>query len=100
MKKMLCSSFFFKLWKKFFVRIVGNDMLSEIWSFHSDHFEFVPINVKENCVRETNVAVAKQYYIFCVCVCILNYPARRAHASYYVTICGLFGLSVFSNIIS
>ena len=31
----------------------------------------------------TNVAVKKQYYIFRVCVCSLNYPARRAQAPYY-----------------
>ena len=34
------------------------------------------------CVRATIVAVKKQY-IFCVCVCILSYPAHNAHAPYF-----------------
>ena len=36
----------------------------------------------------------------CVCVCSLSYPARKAHAPYYVVICGLFGCATFLHIIS
>jgi len=46
-------------------------------------------------VRETIVAVGKQYYIFWVCVCRLSYPTRNAHVSYYIVICGLPGGATF-----
>jgi hypothetical protein len=36
----------------------------------------------------------------CVCVCSLSYPARKAHAPYYIVICGLSGSTVFFHIIS
>jgi len=38
--------------------------------------------------------------INCVCVCRIIYPARKAHALFYIGICGLFGSTVFFNIIS
>jgi hypothetical protein len=31
------------------------------------------------------------YCIFCVCICSLNYPACKAHAPYYIIVCGLSG---------
>jgi len=33
----------------------------------------------------------KKYYIFWGCVCSLRHPARNAHASYCIVICGLSG---------
>jgi hypothetical protein len=33
--------------------------------------------------------VEKQYYVFLVCICILNYPTRNGHAPYNIAICGL-----------
>jgi hypothetical protein len=37
-------------------------------------------NVEPRRVRVTTVAVVKLYYICCVYVCSLTYPARKAHA--------------------
>ena len=51
-------------------------------------------------LRLTIVATEKQYYVFWVCVCSLSYPARKAHATYYIVICGLSGSTVFFHIIS
>jgi hypothetical protein len=35
-----------------------------------------------------------------VCVCNLSYPACKAHAPYYIVMCGLSGSAIFLNIIS
>jgi len=43
---------------------------------------------------------AIKYYALWVCVCILSYVGREAHASSYIVICGLSGYSKFSHIIS
>ena len=56
-------------------------------------------------VRVTIIAVENnEYYIFCVCVCVcvcsLSYPSRKAHAPYYIAICGLSGCTVIFHIIS
>jgi len=45
--------------------------------------------------RATIVAVEKEYYIFWVCVCTVSYPARRAHAPFYIAVCVLFSLSYY-----
>jgi len=51
-------------------------------------------------VRVTAVAVEQQYYILCVCVCSLSYPARKAHAPCYTAICGLYSSTAFCYFIS
>jgi hypothetical protein len=58
-------------------------------------------------VRVTTVAMQKHdYYILCVCVCVcvcvcsLSYPPCKAHASYYIVICGLSSSTIFFHIIS
>jgi hypothetical protein len=33
-------------------------------------------------------------------VCMLNYPAQKPHALYYIVICGLSGSTIFFHIIS
>jgi hypothetical protein len=38
---------------------------------------------------------SNRYYIFSVYVCILSYPARKAHAPYYFVICDLCCCAVF-----
>jgi hypothetical protein len=38
---------------------------------------------------------SNKYYIFWVCVCSLSYAACKAHAPYYIVICGLSGCTVF-----
>jgi hypothetical protein len=47
-------------------------------------------------LTRTIFAVEKQYYVFSVYVCSLSYPARKAHAPYYIVICGMSGFTVFS----
>jgi hypothetical protein len=42
---------------------------------------------------------SNKYYIFWVCVCNLSYPACKAHAPYYIVICGLSGSTIFVHII-
>jgi hypothetical protein len=48
-------------------------------------------------VRVTIVIVEKsnKYYMFCMCVCSLSYPAYKAHAPSYIVICHLSGPTVF-----
>ena len=41
-----------------------------------------------------------KYYIFCVRVCSLNYPACNAHVPYFMAICGLSVYTTFFYIIS
>jgi len=38
----------------------------------------------------------------CVCVCVysLSYPSLKAHATYYIIICGLSVSTIFFHIIS
>ena len=57
-------------------------------------------NVTIRRVSVTNVAVEKQnvLHILCVCVNSLSYPARKAHATYYIVICGLSGFTLFLHI--
>ena len=43
---------------------------------------------------------SNECYIFCVCACSLSYPVRKAHASYYVVVCGLSDSTVFLHMIS
>jgi len=53
-------------------------------------------NVRLRRVRVTIVAVrSNKYYIFSVCVCSLSYPARKAHAPYYIAIGGLSSCTIF-----
>ena len=42
---------------------------------------------------------SSKYDIFWVCVCSLSYPACKAHAPYYILICGLCGCTIFFHII-
>ena len=43
---------------------------------------------------------SNEYYILWACTCSLRYPARIAHAPYYIIICGLSGRKIFFHIIS
>ena len=43
---------------------------------------------------------SNKYYIFWVCICSLWYPANKAHAPYFIAICGLSGCTTFLHIIS
>jgi len=40
------------------------------------------------------------YNIFWSLMCSLSYPACKAHAPYYIVICGLSGSTIFFDIIS
>ena len=40
------------------------------------------------------------YYLFWVYVCSFSYPARKAHAPYYIVICGLSGCTIVFSFIS
>jgi hypothetical protein len=61
----------------------------------------VHINVTSRRVRVSIVGKKKkQYYIFWKYVCSLSYPACKAHAPYYIVICGLPGSTIFFHIIS
>jgi hypothetical protein len=42
-------------------------------------------------VRVTIVAVEKQWVVHILCVCSLSYTVCKAHAPYFVVICGLAG---------
>jgi hypothetical protein len=59
------------------------------------------INITLRRVRVTILSwKSSKYYMFWVCVCSLSYPACKAHAPYYIAICGLSGCTIFSHIIS
>ena len=47
------------------------------------------VNLTLRRVRETILAVEKQYYKFPMSVCSLIRPACKAHAPYYIVNCGL-----------
>jgi hypothetical protein len=58
-------------------------------------------NVILSRVHVTIVVVKEyKYYIFWDCVCSLSYPPCKAHAPYYIVICGLSGCTIFSHIVS
>ena len=57
-------------------------------------------NVTLMRVRVNTVAVEMLYYIFCVCVCNLSYPVCKAHAPYYIVICGPSDCTIFLHYIS
>ena len=38
---------------------------------------------------------SNKYYIFRVCVCSLSYAARKAHAPYFIAVCGLSDCIIF-----
>jgi len=60
----------------------------------------VRINVTSRYVRaNTGAAKSNKYYIFWVCICSLRYPACKAHAPYYIVICGVSGSADFFHII-
>jgi len=41
---------------------------------------------------------SSKYYILLECVCSLNYPVQKAHASYYISICDLSSFPYFSTL--
>ena len=41
---------------------------------------------------------SNKYYIFLVCVCSLRYPARNAHAPYYIAIRDLSRSTLFPTL--
>jgi len=59
-------------------------------------------NVTLTRVREIILLVRKEYslHILSVCVCILSYPARKAHAPCYIVIGDLYGRTIYFHIIS
>ena len=58
------------------------------------------INVPMRCVRVTTTVVEKnKYCIIWVCVFSFRYPSRKAHAVYYIVICGLCGCTLLFHII-
>jgi hypothetical protein len=56
-------------------------------------------NVTSRRVRVTIVAVEKQL-LHMLSVCNLSYSAFKAHAPYYIAVCGLSGSTIFFHIIS
>jgi hypothetical protein len=50
-------------------------------------------------VRITISVVKKSITSYILCVCILSYPARKAHAAYYID-CGLSGSTIIPQVIS
>jgi hypothetical protein len=84
------------------------NIYSCVWASHTALY-----HVTLRSVRVTTVIIGKHYYyIFSVCVCVcvymcaracvcsLRYPACKAHAPYYIVICGLSGSIIFFPIIS
>jgi len=60
-------------------------------------------NITWRCVRVNMFTVEmgkKNDYIFLVCVCSLSYPVCKAHAPYYIVICGLSACTIFFHVIS
>ena len=57
------------------------------------------INVTWRRVRVTIVAVEKQYVLRILSVCSFSYPTCKAHAPYYIVICGLSGCTKFFHIL-
>jgi hypothetical protein len=58
------------------------------------------INVPMRRVRVTTTVVEKnKYCIIWVCVFSFRYPSRKAHALYYIVICGLCGCTLLFHII-
>jgi hypothetical protein len=56
-------------------------------------------NVTFRRVCVITVALEKHYYIFRACVCVFIYPACKAHAPYFIVICGLSGCTISFHII-
>ena len=68
---------------------------------HTNKTGDVRVNVILRRVYMSIAAVeGNKYYIFCVCVCSLSYPACNAHVPYFMVICGLSVSTTFLHIIS
>jgi hypothetical protein len=57
-------------------------------------------NVTLRHLRVATVALEKQRALIITGVCNLSYPASKAHATYYIVVCGLPGSTIFFNFIS
>jgi hypothetical protein len=56
---------------------------------------------RNHCYRGKAISIKYSVCVFvCVRVCSLTYPARNAHAPYYIVICGLSVSTIFFHIIS
>ena len=53
---------------------------------------------RNHCCRGTSISIT-YFECVCVCVCSLVYPARTAHAPYFIVIFGPYGSTVFLHII-
>jgi hypothetical protein len=56
------------------------------------------VTLRRVCVTSCRVKAA--CITFSECVCSLSYPACKAHAPYYIVICGMSGSTVVFHIIS
>jgi hypothetical protein len=77
-----------------------NNYLTTPCNHPKDHRLNIRVNATWRRVRDTIVAVEKQYYILRVCVCSVNYPACKMHVPYYVVFYGLSGSTTFFHIIT
>ena len=74
---MCCAKCYFKNWP----------LLIYLMHPQRNKTDNLRISVTLSRVRETIFALEKQkYYILCVCVCSLSYPAFRGHAPFYIAI--------------
>jgi hypothetical protein len=56
----------------------------------------IEAHARNHCCRGKEISIT-----YCECVSVsLSYPACKAHAPYYIVICGLCGSTIFFHIIS
>ena len=64
----------------------------------SNNIANVRINIEMRSRNHFCRGKINKYYILLVCVCSFNYPASKAHASYFNAICGLSNCTLFFHI--
>jgi hypothetical protein len=57
----------------------------------------IEARLRNHCCRRKAISIRSTYCV-CMCVCIFSYPASKAHAPYYIVICGLSASTIFFHV--
>ena len=92
--KGTCGTLLSVKWGRVSTRLLFFSFSTEGWA--KQH----TCNVKLRRIRVLLPWKSNKYHIFWVCVCSPIYPSCKAHAPYYIVICGLSGCTIFFHVTS